>query len=46
MEEMEVSGELHNVADLPKRNEPWYQLHRRLGEPRSQSGGGSEEKEH
>jgi len=40
---MEVSGQLHAMAALPKRKSPWYLLVRRLGGPHSQSGCGREE---
>jgi hypothetical protein len=33
-----VSGQLHALTALPRRNIPWYPFHRRLSEPQSQSG--------
>jgi hypothetical protein len=41
---MEVSGQLHAPAALPKEKSPWYPLDRRLGGPQRRSGRGGEEK--
>jgi hypothetical protein len=41
---MEVSGQLHAPAALPKGKSPWYPLHRRLGGLQKSSERGGEEK--
>jgi hypothetical protein len=41
---MEVSGQLHVPAALPRRKSPLYPLDRRLGGSQSRSGCGGEEK--
>jgi hypothetical protein len=41
---MEVRGQLHVSAALPKRKSPRYPLYRRLGGPQSRSGRYGEEK--
>jgi hypothetical protein len=42
---MEVSGEVHSPAALPRgRESPWYPLDKRLGGRQNQSGRGGEEK--
>jgi hypothetical protein len=41
---MEVSGQLHGPAALPRGKSSWYQLDRRLGGLQSRSGRGGEEK--
>jgi hypothetical protein len=37
-------GQLHALAVLPPRKEPWYPLNRRLGGPQSWSGSYQEQK--
>jgi hypothetical protein len=41
---MEVSGQLHAPAALPRGKSPWYPLDKRLGVPQSRSELGGEEK--
>jgi hypothetical protein len=41
---MDVSGQLHAPAALPREKSPWYPLDRRLGGPQSRTGCGGEEK--
>jgi hypothetical protein len=41
---MEVSGQLHAPAALPKGKSPWYPLNMSLGVPRRRFGHGGEEK--
>jgi hypothetical protein len=41
---IEVTGQLHAPAALPKRKSPWYQLDRRLGGPQNRFGCGGEQK--
>jgi len=41
---MDVSGQLHDLAALPRGKDPDNPLERRLGGPQRQSGCGDEEK--
>jgi hypothetical protein len=41
---MEVSGQVHAPAALPREKVPWYPLHRKLGQPQIWSRRGGEKK--
>jgi hypothetical protein len=42
---MEVGGQFHAPATLPRGKNPSYPLYRRLGGPQNRYGGGGEEKD-